>query len=117
MPKYNNREFWRKGYYPTVSWGDENSFEFCFDGIEEGSVVAVSTYYRENCAEEFLRGYNQMLTTIKPSAVLCYGDLFPEMKGNVKAFLPTTDEWINTLDWKDRAEFEMRKKLRNVIDC
>lgn len=44
MPKYNNREFWRKGYYPTVSWGDENSFEFCFDGIEEGSVVAVSAY-------------------------------------------------------------------------
>lgn len=76
-----------------------------------------STYYRENCAEEFLRGYNQMLTTIKPSAVLCYGVLFPEMKGNVKASLPTTDGWINTLDWKDRAEFEMRKKLRNVIDC
>ena len=29
---------------PTVSWGDEKSFHFCFDGIEEGSVVAVCTY-------------------------------------------------------------------------
>ena len=37
---------------PTVSWGDERSFGFCFDGIEQGSVVAVSTYCRENCKED-----------------------------------------------------------------
>ena len=29
---------------PTVNWGDESTFDFCFDGIEKGSVVAVSTY-------------------------------------------------------------------------
>lgn len=29
---------------PTVSWADEKSFEFCFKGIEKGSIVAVSTY-------------------------------------------------------------------------
>ena len=29
---------------PTVSWGDETTFDFCFAGIEKGSVVAVSTY-------------------------------------------------------------------------
>lgn len=29
---------------PTVNWGDENTFEFCFDGIPKGSIVAVSTY-------------------------------------------------------------------------
>jgi hypothetical protein len=27
---------------PAVGWGDERSFEFCFDGIEQGAVVAVS---------------------------------------------------------------------------
>ena len=26
---------------PTVSWGDENTFDFCFKGISKGSVVAV----------------------------------------------------------------------------
>lgn len=41
---------------PTVSWGDESTFDFCFDGIEKGSIVAVSTYYRENCEEEFMLG-------------------------------------------------------------
>lgn len=28
---------------PTVSWGDECTFDFCFDGIPKGSTVAVST--------------------------------------------------------------------------
>ena len=41
---------------PTVSWGDEKSFHFCFDGIEQGSVVAVCTYYRENCEDDFMPG-------------------------------------------------------------
>lgn len=26
---------------PTISWGDESSFDFCFDGVEEGATVAV----------------------------------------------------------------------------
>lgn len=29
---------------PTVNFGLENSFDFCFEGIEKGSVVALSTY-------------------------------------------------------------------------
>ena len=29
---------------PTVNWGNETTFDFCFAGIEKGSVVAVSTY-------------------------------------------------------------------------
>lgn len=30
---------------PTISWGAESSFDFCFDGVEEGATVAVCTYY------------------------------------------------------------------------
>lgn len=29
---------------PTVNWGGPSSFDFCFEGIQKGSVVAVSTY-------------------------------------------------------------------------
>jgi hypothetical protein len=28
---------------PTISWSDKDSFEFCFDAIEKGSILAVST--------------------------------------------------------------------------
>lgn len=100
---------------PTVSWGDERSFHFCFDGIEEGSIVAVSTYYRENCEEEFMLGYNEMLKRIKPSMVLCYDEPFKEMQGNIKEFLPTTYEWTKNLNWKDLAQFKWEKRNKNVI--
>jgi len=99
---------------PTVSWGDEKSFDFCFDGIEEGSVVAVSTYYRENCEEEFMLGYNKMIQKIKPSAVICYDEPFEGMTGNVKEFLPTTYEWTKNLNWRDLAQFKWEKKHRDV---
>lgn len=99
---------------PTVSWGDERSFEFCFDGIEEGSVVAVCTYYRENCEDDFMLGYNEMLKRIKPSTVICYDEPFKAMQGNVVEFLPTTYEWTKELDWKDLAQFKWEKRNRNV---
>lgn len=99
---------------PTISWGDEKSFEFCFDGVEEGSIVAVCTYYRENCEEEFMLGYNEMLKRIKPSLVLCYDEPFKSMKGNIKEFLPTTYEWTKNLSWKDLVQFKWEKKHRNV---
>ncbi len=99
---------------PTISWGDEKSFDFCFDGVEEGSIVAVCTYYRENCEEEFMLGYNEMLKRIKPSFVLCYDEPFKSMKGNIKEFLPTTYEWTKNLSWKDLVQFKWEKKHRNV---
>lgn len=110
--------FWQsKGLkvIPTVSWGDEKTFDFCFDGIEEGSVVCVCTYYRENCEEEFMLGYNEMLKRIKPSMVLCYDEPFKAMTGNIKEFLPTTYEWTKDLNWKDLAHFKWEKQNKNVI--
>ena len=74
---------------PTVSWGDEDTFEFCFEGIEKGSTVAVSTYMvsehdnRQDQKEFFLKGYNEMLRRIEPEKIICYDTPFPEMQGNI----------------------------------
>lgn len=74
---------------PTVSWGNENTFEFCFDGIEKGSTVAVSTYMvsehdnRQDQKEFFLKGYNEMLRRIEPEKIICYNTPFPEMQGDI----------------------------------
>ncbi len=100
---------------PTISWGDESTFDFCFDGVEQGSTVAVCTYYRENCEEEFILGYNKMLEVIQPKAILCYDERFPSMEGNVKEFLPTTYEWTKNINWKEKAKFMYDKHMRNVI--
>ena len=74
---------------PTVNWGDESSFDFCFEGIEKGSVVAVSTYmaseHDNHCDQKewFLAGYNEMLRRIEPEKIICYNTPFPEMQGNI----------------------------------
>ena len=74
---------------PTVSWGDENTFDFCFLGIPKGSTVAVSTYMvsehgnHKDQKEFFLKGYNEMLKRIEPERVICYNTPFPEMEGNI----------------------------------
>ena len=74
---------------PTVNWGDESTFAFCFEGIEIGSTVAVSTYMasahdnRQDQKEWFMAGYNEMLRRIKPEKIICYNTPFPEMQGDV----------------------------------
>lgn len=74
---------------PTVNWGDESTFEFCFEGIAKGSVVAVSTYMasahdnRQDQKEWFMAGYNEMLRRIEPEKIICYNTPFPEMQGDI----------------------------------
>ncbi len=68
--------------------GRENTFDFCFEGIQSGSTVAVSTYMvseNNNHADQkdlFMAGYNEMLSRIDPQNIICYNTPFPEMEGN-----------------------------------
>lgn len=87
--------FWQKHgklVIPTVCCCGEESYDFCFDGIEEGSIIAISTYAREDYKQEFMKSYNKMIEVIKPSGIICYGEPFPEMKGNIKAIDPFNKE-------------------------
>lgn len=73
---------------PTVSWDKYTSFDFCFDGIEEGCAVAIATYACRQDKSRFLRGYSEMLGRIKPEAVICYGQPFPGMGGPLLVVQP-----------------------------
>ncbi len=68
---------------PTIAWGGPETFWFCFDGIETKSVVAVSTLGVRNEKDLFMQGYNEMLRRIKPTKIICYGEPFSEMKGDI----------------------------------
>jgi hypothetical protein len=68
---------------PTINWSDENSFDFCFLGLEKGGTVAVSTLSCLCEPTSFLRGYRQMLNILEPSAIICYGDIISGMCGNI----------------------------------
>jgi len=65
---------------PTVSWADAASFEFCFAGIVPHSLVAVSSVgIRGASSALFSSGFREMLARLRPSRVLCYGKLTPEL--------------------------------------
>jgi hypothetical protein len=77
---------------PTVSWSTKNSFTFCFDGIEYGSVVAISTLGGIKEKNLFLEGYFEMKERVNPEQVLCFGRGFSEMGTEVISvdYLKTT---------------------------
>jgi hypothetical protein len=64
---------------PSVGWGDEWSFEFCFDGIQEGAVVAVSTLGCYDIEPAYMTGFGLMCEKIKPEKVICYAKPFDAM--------------------------------------
>lgn len=60
----------------NVRWSDENSYEFCFEGIETGSIVSVGSH---GCSKEladrklFESGLEEMIRRIKPKTIIIYG--------------------------------------------
>ncbi|MCL2579221.1 MAG: DUF4417 domain-containing protein [Oscillospiraceae bacterium] len=85
---------------PTVNWSDENSFDFCFLGLQRGGAVAVSTVSCQRDDRAFMRGYNQMMMTLEPSTIICYGDRIPDMRGHIVCvdYLETTGRskpWVD----------------------
>lgn len=72
---------------PTVMWGDESSYEWCFDGYPKNSIVAVSNVglcQNKEIHEMFLSGYNEMLKRLNPSKILVFSRNFEELPGNVQ---------------------------------
>ena len=66
-----------------MSPSDARSFEFCFDGIEQGSTVAVGMIGCKSSRIGFMRGYNEMLDRLQPEKIIVFGTPFPEMSGNI----------------------------------
>lgn len=61
---------------PTISWAEKETFEFCFDGIEKGSVVSISTIGVKRDKEALKiweAGVTEMIKRIEPKAILVYG--------------------------------------------
>lgn len=67
---------------PCVLWGDEDSYDFCFDGIPCNGVVSVSTVgikrkpnWNGRQYDLFKRGYDEMLIRIAPDTILWNGPM------------------------------------------
>ena len=75
---------------PDVVWGDEESFNYCFEGIPKGGTVAVSTVgvwqdkdWNNSENALFKKGYDEMMRRIEPSTVILYGSEIDGLDGNI----------------------------------
>lgn len=61
---------------PTLSWCRENSYDFCFDGIEPGGVVSVSTIgvkKDEGANKLWFAGMDEAILRLHPRHIVVYG--------------------------------------------
>ncbi len=89
---------------PTVSWSDAESFDFCFDGLPENAVLAISTVgvlRSEEAKKIWKAGVDELIKRKKPSCLLVYGNPIDYDFGKTK-----------TVFYKN-AVTERMKSLRN----
>ena len=71
---------------PSVSWSDESSFDWCFDGDPVGGAVAISSVGTQMDAESkhlFRLGYEEMMVRLKPTTIFFYGTVPEWCEGNI----------------------------------
>lgn len=72
-------QYWQKKgikVIPTISWAEKETFDFCFEGIPEGSIVSISTIgvkRNKEALKIWTDGVAEMIKRIKPKVILVYG--------------------------------------------
>ena len=81
------RLFASSGHYSHTNCllGNTTKLLVLLCGLETGSIVTVSTLGVRTEKELFMHGYQEMIKRVNPEAVICYGNPFDEMEGNIIA--------------------------------
>lgn len=100
---------------PTLTWGEPNTYAFAFDGIPQGSTVALSTVGLMDCPEGkelFEAGASEACRRLAPKRVLAYGREhgFDANGAEVIWFASGQQERFAELRAKRRAEKESERK-------
>ena len=72
---------------PTLSWAEKETFDFCFEGIPEGSIVSISTIgvkQNKEALKIWEAGVDELVKRIKPSVILIYGGKLDYDYGDIK---------------------------------
>ena len=61
----------------NVRWGPEETFDYCFDGIDKNSIVSIGTVAsglkNQTNLEIFSTGFAEMLKVLNPHTIIVYG--------------------------------------------
>lgn len=92
---------------PTISWGDPRTYDFCFDGIPQGSIVSISTVgVKKNkyALKLWKMGVDEMIKRIQPSIILIYGSKIDYDFGDidVRYYKSKIEERFNKIENKNK---------------
>lgn len=87
---------------PTLSWAEEETFSFCFQGIPQESIVAISTVgvkEDKNALDIWHKGMEEMINQVNPSMIINYGG---KLDFNFKGIKVIYFDNKVTEDWRKR---------------
>lgn len=93
---------------PSVTWSDEESYDWCFDGMPVGSCLCVSTV---GCVKNpkvralFNKGFGEALKRLKPKQLILYGVIDDDIRSRVKG-IPYV-----------HVESEMKQRIRKYEEA
>ena len=82
---------------PLIRLGNEEDWDWCFDGYPIGSIVAISTVSSGNSYEDKVVGdkcYQEMMKRLQPKEVIVYTTNFDYLPGNVRYVKYNIDKHI-----------------------
>lgn len=59
---------------PTVYWGEENTYDFCFDGLPENSTLSIYTMNWNAELEMNVNGLKELIKRKNPKRLIVYGN-------------------------------------------
>lgn len=103
------RRMWLSAYYqqqglkviPAPCWSDEESFEYCFDGMPKHSCICISTVgcmQNPKVRQRFNRGLGETIKRLEPSQIIFYGKIDDDIRARVNC------EYV-------QIDSEMRKRI------
>ena len=72
---------------PTISWAEKETFDFCFEGIPQESIISISTIgvkRNKEALKIWKDGVDELIKRIKPSTILIYGGKLDYDYGDIK---------------------------------
>lgn len=80
----------------TISWSDEDSYTWCFDGEPRDSIVAVSsvgTQVDKTAQHLFFAGYREMMERLQPRQIIMYGNIPDGCEGDIVQVSAFQQKW------------------------
>lgn len=111
------RRMWLSKYYqdmglriiPAPVWADDESFEYCFDGMPRGSCLCISSVgcvQNPKVRKQFLKGFKETVERLEPTQIILYGNepdgLRDIYQGDMVRVMPDMDKRISA--WKENQK-------------